>query len=65
MAKNAPCKDCGLRYPGCHAKCEEYKEWKRPIEAEYERKNAARITDEMIHEGHYRGFKRYKNGGKK
>ena len=20
----APCKDCEKRYPGCHAKCEEY-----------------------------------------
>lgn len=27
-----PCKVCEERYPGCHDKCEKYKEWKANLE---------------------------------
>ena len=26
--KMSPCKSCESRHPGCHSKCEPYKEWK-------------------------------------
>lgn len=27
-----PCKGCEERYPGCHSKCEKYKEWKSRLD---------------------------------
>ena len=27
-----PCKDCKKRYPACHDKCEQYKEWKKLVD---------------------------------
>lgn len=31
IEKHAPCLDCPDREPGCHGKCETYKEWLKPI----------------------------------
>ena len=28
-----PCKDCSERYPGCHNKCDKYKEWKKILDS--------------------------------
>ena len=28
-----PCKDCKKRYPACHDKCEQYKEWKKMVDS--------------------------------
>ena len=28
-----PCKGCADRTPGCHDKCEKYKEWKKILES--------------------------------
>lgn len=30
------CKGCEKRYPGCHAKCPDYAEFKKAVEAENE-----------------------------
>ncbi len=43
MMKN-PCKDCPDRYPGCHAKCERYKSWKKEWD---ELKEKERIYNDM------------------
>lgn len=43
MMKN-PCKDCPDRYPGCHAKCEKYKAWKKEWD---EIKEKERIYNDM------------------
>ena len=28
MHKDAPCKGCNMKQPGCHDECEDYKQWK-------------------------------------
>lgn len=28
-----PCKDCQFREPGCHGKCEMYREWRKELTA--------------------------------
>lgn len=48
---NAPCMDCGLRYPGCHGKCDRYRAYRQPIEDEYRRKDNARIADDVLYNG--------------
>lgn len=39
----APCKDCTLRYPGCHANCEGYQKFK--TEREQINKKRAEINE--------------------
>lgn len=29
MNKDAPCKNCEVRNPGCHAACKDYKNWQK------------------------------------
>ena len=38
MKRKAPCRDCEIRLIGCHAYCEQYKEWKM----EQDERNRAR-----------------------
>ena len=57
---NTPCKDCEHRRPGCHGKCEVYKAWRAPLDAMSAGKVQARISDEFLRDGHYRGWKKYK-----
>lgn len=33
MIKQQPCKDCTIRAPACHMKCEKYLEWKKWYES--------------------------------
>ena len=33
----APCKDCELRHPGCHSKCEDYQAFRKANEEMHER----------------------------
>ena len=40
--KMCPCKECEERKVGCHAKCEDYKEWKAEYEKAKERDNKSR-----------------------
>lgn len=37
MHKDAPCRGCKLKQPGCHDRCEDYKQWK----TEYSKEQAA------------------------
>lgn len=39
MAGKGPCYGCEKRYPGCHGKCEDYKEWRSDFDA---KKNAVK-----------------------
>lgn len=47
LLRDNPCKNCADRYAGCHAKCEDYKEWQKGYlefkreEAKERRANAA------------------------
>lgn len=45
MVQDSPCHGCATpkRYPGCHDKCKEYKEWKA---GEQVKKNAKRKRKE-------------------
>lgn len=58
-----PCKDCADRYPGCHGKCDAYKEWRQPYLDEKLRRSKSRIPDQLLKEGHYKGWKKYKKCG--
>lgn len=55
-----PCKDCEFRQPGCHSKCEVYKEWRKTIDESYRERDSRKIADEVLHDGHYRGWRKYK-----
>ena len=46
----APCKDCELRHPGCHSKCEEYQTFRKANEEMLEKvRNEKRLmTDNEI-----------------
>lgn len=46
MKKLPPCKGCEERFPGCHADCERYKNWKTEHQARMEEKYAAKKLDE-------------------
>lgn len=37
---NMACRDCKKRHIGCHAECKEYKEYKKKIEREKERRKS-------------------------
>ena len=55
-----PCKDCEFRQPGCHSKCEVYKDWKKPLAAQAAERESRKITDDFLNDGHYHGWKKYK-----
>lgn len=44
MTPSTPCRDCPGRYPGCHAKCGHYAEFRRGMDAA----NLARQRDNDI-----------------
>lgn len=57
---SGPCKDCEHRRPGCHGECEVYKAWRAPFDTMRAEKKRARISDDFLQDGHYRGWRKYK-----
>ena len=33
MTPSTPCRECPVRYPGCHARCDRYAEFRRGMDA--------------------------------
>ena len=46
--KDAPCTKCEDRYVGCHADCQEYKDWRRKLDIERGKRFDAKEIDGMI-----------------
>ena len=45
MLGGTPCKDCEVRFVGCHQYCEEYEEWRKMNSAaKKHRQNEAEVT---------------------
>lgn len=43
--KNAPCKDCEKRELGCHARCEDYKEYRKQQDALIELRKSKEVEE--------------------
>lgn len=46
----APCAECEKRYPGCHAKCDEFSEWRESENAKNKAISDARNRESMLNE---------------
>ena len=54
MSATLQCKDCTKRYPGCHAKCESYIEWKAEHDEAAQKLSLERSVDRILAEGRVR-----------
>ena len=64
VKKHAPCLDCTDREPGCHGKCETYKEWLKPILKARDARKKDVDAEEMRLDAFYKAKKRrYKQKG--
>ena len=63
--KKGPCYGCTERFPACHGSCERYAEWRRPLEIAAAERVKGRQADELLCDGHYRGWKKYRKGERK
>ena len=55
-----PCIDCDDREPGCHGKCDRYKEWRVEFDAEKAARNAALADENAVLGVKMHGMKRIK-----
>ena len=64
VEKHAPCLDCTDREPGCHGKCETYKEWLKPILKARDARKKDVDAEEMRLDAFYKAIKRrYEKNG--
>ncbi len=59
--KDAPCRFCEERYPGCHGSCPRYREWREPFDNAIAERNKARIADSTLIESTIKKGIRWKN----
>lgn len=67
--KIAPCKDCKMRYVGCHSECLKYINWKQRREIENKKRRAESDVNQTLNRMSYHrvnnmNYKFYKNGHK-
>lgn len=64
VKKHAPRLDCTDREPGCHGKCETYKEWLKPILKARDARKKDVDAEEMRLDAFYKAMKRrYEKNG--
>lgn len=44
----APCKGCKKRYPGCHAKCDDYKAWRKIVDDKQKAIREEKAADDLV-----------------
>ena len=45
---NCPCKDCQDRNPGCHDRCEKFREWRAKIDSRNEAERAFKQKNDTL-----------------
>lgn len=61
----APCKDCQDREPGCHGKCEKYKEFREALDKENAKRKEEICIDATIDRLLFNRLKKYRRERKK
>lgn len=61
----APCKDCQDREPGCHGKCEKYKEFREALDKENAKRKEEIYIDATIDRLLFNRLKKYRRERKK
>ena len=65
--KDCPCIGCKDRVTGadrvsCHSTCERYKEYRKPYEDVQRKRYKGRTADELLSDGRYKGYRKFKRG---
>ena len=55
-----PCKDCEVRFVGCHSYCDDYKEWKRVFDHEKKQRKKEQEAEGMYIESIHRSIDKQK-----
>ena len=61
----APCKDCQDREPGCHGKCEKYKEFREALDKENAKRKEEICIDATIDSLLFNRLKKHRRERKK